>query len=63
MDWLYVVIKSNRQLIDYLEEVMMWTLRPPNIDKATITGMTQDTTPSTLSANVWWRKITIINND
>jgi hypothetical protein len=35
---------------------MMWTLRPPNTDIATITGMIQDMTPSTLSANVWgWK--------
>jgi hypothetical protein len=47
-------------LIDYLEEVMMWTLRPPNIDTATITGMIQDMTPRTLSAKVWGRKIIII---
>jgi hypothetical protein len=62
VDWLYKVIRSKRQWIDYLEEVMMWTLRPPNIDTATITGMIQDMTPSTLSANVWGRKI-IIHND
>jgi len=31
---------------------MMWTLRPPNIDKATIIGMIHDMTPSTVSANV-----------
>jgi hypothetical protein len=31
---------------------MMWTLRPPNIDTATITGMIHDMTPSTVSANV-----------
>jgi hypothetical protein len=50
-------------LIDYREEVMMWTLRPPNTDTATITGMIQDMTPSTLSANVWGRKIMIIIDD
>lgn len=31
---------------------MMWTLRPPNIDIATIIGMIHDMTPSTVSANV-----------
>jgi hypothetical protein len=62
VDWLYQVIKSKRQWIDYLEEVMIWTLSPPHTDTATIRGMIQDMTPSTLSANVWGRKI-IIDND
>jgi hypothetical protein len=58
MDWQCEVIRSNRQLNDYLEEVMMWTLRPPNTDIATITGMIHDITPSTLSANVCgWENI------
>jgi hypothetical protein len=55
-DCLREAIRNNRQFIDYLEEVMMWTLRPPNIDTATMTGMIHDMTPSTLSANVCGRR-------
>ena len=40
----------------YLDEVMMCTLRPPNAENATNSGMIQAITPSVLLANVCRRR-------